>query len=193
MSYFDDLVIYLEMQNSAIMCIKVPRFQSLQSVPLSLKSQLQRGQKNPHRSDQLQRLGPEPCLQYVPSWAYELDIVGPSGRSWPFSRFIEEDPIQTGILQSNSAVKFCGLLCYLCFAALEWDGPSIQFLYITSSIPSIGEDQRIHCIFENTVEAGKRHDTTRLPLCENGCWSFCRNDLEWILQYFDLSWPIQIW
>ena len=63
------------------------------------------------------------ACRYVPSWAYELDIVGPSGRSWPFSRFIEEDPIQTGILQSNSAVKFCGLLCYLCFAALEWDSP----------------------------------------------------------------------
>ena len=32
----------------------------------STVTQLQRGQKNPHRSEQLQRLGPEPCLQTYP-------------------------------------------------------------------------------------------------------------------------------
>lgn len=36
------------------------------------------------------------------------------------------------------------------------------------------------------MKAGKRQDRTRLPLCGNGCWSFCQNDLEWILQIYSL-------
>lgn len=109
------------------------------------------------------------ACKHVPSIPFRLWVEPPGCVPGGFSRFIEEDPIQTGILQSNSAVKFCiALLSLFCCFGVE---SPLQFLYITSNF-SISKDQRIHCMFQKHSESWQKTRQDKTTIVWKGLLEF---------------------